>query len=449
MNGMDVIIWKRRAMHFLTEPSLLTELHKRHGSLWRMCKSAAMVLLKENPALLFQPGAFYHAHVRRYDENRAGQLPGMTLIGHPYAVLGRAEDIRTGALACETAQIPMHLHNLNGTYDAHLHSMHADFPLFDRMSNTPEHCANLFYLNADEMTRAYELLGNGFFAGRYNIGCFAWELSKFPEPWQRSFEHLQEVWAPTEFIRQALEPATQLPVIHMPFAIEPGDTGPLRRTDLGLPDDKFVFLFFFDFRSYVSRKNPHAVLEAFFQAFPQGGKEPVHLVIKVNGIENKQEEFAAFLQDERMRDTRIQIMSTSLDDRGIKRLVAACDCFVSLHRSEGFGRGLAEAMYYGKPVIATAYSGNMDFMRADTSCLVGYKLIPLQENDYPFWQGQVWADADVAQAAWYMRKLVEDPVWASTIGAAAEHYIKAHHSYRAVGLCQRKRLERIGVIKAA
>lgn len=444
MNGMDAIIWKRHAMPYSTEPSRLAQLSKRASGL---CKRAARKLLR-NASTFFARNSSPHSPFEGYAETTPGLRSGMTLIGHPYAVLGRAEDIRTGALACEAAHIPMHLLNLNGTYDVHLRSMHADFPLFDRVRNTPEHCANLFYLNADEMTRAYDVLGNDFFAGRYNIGCFAWELSEFPQAWQRSFAHLQEVWAPTGFIQQALEPATQLPVIHMPFAIEPGDVGLIRRSELGLPDDKFVFLFFFDFRSYVSRKNPHAVLEAFFKAFPQGGKEPVHLVIKVNGIEDKQEEFAAFLQDERMRDTRIQIMSTSLDDRGIKRLVAACDCFVSLHRSEGFGRGLAEAMYYGKPVIATAYSGNMDFMRADTACLVDYQLIPLQENDYPFWQGQVWADADVTQAAWYMRRLVEDPAWASAVGAAAEQFIKTRHSYRAVGLCQRKRLERLGVIKA-
>lgn len=415
---------------------------------WPLLRRVAKILLQQGLAVLLQPQRFYALVVQQYREGSNGFLPGLNLIGHPYAVLGRAEDIRTAALACKQAEIPMLLMNVNGDYDTHLRSTHVDFPLFDLVATKAEFCGNLFYLNADEMHRVPEVYGEWLTQQRYNIGCFAWELSRFPEPWIKSFALLDEIWAPTRFIEQALIGATNLPVIHMPFVIEPGDTGLAQRSAMNLPLDKFIFLFFFDFRSYVSRKNPQAVLDAFFQAFGNSQDAAVHLVIKVNGNEDQPEQYRKFLQDERLQDKRVQIIASALDDRGIKSLVASCDCFVSLHRSEGFGRGLAEAMYYGKPVIATAYSGNLDFMDRQNSCLVDYTLIPLSAADYPFGEGQVWADADVNQAAWYMKKLFEDGVFAGSIGKLACHTIRTHHSSSAVGKLLHARLQHLGLIKA-
>jgi glycosyltransferase involved in cell wall biosynthesis len=427
----------------------------RHCGGWLRLLRRCIGLVRRRPALLWQPDAIRRQLPGWFDRTPVAadiahmaldNPPGLNLIGHPYAVLGRAEDIRTAALACHASAIPMCLINRNGDYDRHMREQHKDFPHYDLVTDVPRYRANLFFLNADEMPSAWEHYGESGFGGRYNIGYFAWELSQYPEPWKASLTHLQELWAPTEFIRQALLPATSLPVVHMPFVVEPGQPGPHTRADFGLPPDRFLFLFFFDFRSFVSRKNPQAVLEAFFRAFPAGGSAQVHLVIKVNGQRDRPDEYAAFLADLRMQDTRISVIDTALDDKGIKSLVALCDTFVSLHRSEGFGRGLAEAMYYGKPVIGTAYSGNLDFMTPDNSCLVDYRLIDLAEGDYPFWQGQQWADADVTQAADYMQRLVSEPGYADRVGSNARAHILTHHSSRAVGQCIRARLEQLGVL---
>jgi len=433
----------------------------RHCGGWLHLLRCCAGLMWRQPAVLLRPASI-RQHLPGWPDTAAAEVsealavvqdtpdspdtPGLNLVGHAYAVLGRAEDIRTAALACHAAAIPLCLINRHGDYDVHLREKHGDFPHFDLVTNQPRHSVNLFFLNADEMPAAWEHYGERWFSGRYNIGCFAWELSQYPEPWKGSLAHLQELWAPTEFIRQALLPATSLPIVHMPFVIEPGQPGLHTRADFGLPQDRFVFLFFFDFRSFVSRKNPQAVLDAFFQAFALQAHEPVHLVIKVNGQHDKPEEYAAFLADPRMQDQRISVIDTALDDKGIKSLVALCDTFVSLHRSEGFGRGLAEAMYYGKPVIGTAYSGNLDFMTADNSCLVDYRLIDLVDGDYPFWQGQHWADADVAQAAWYMRRLVTEPGYAQQVGAQARQHILTHHSSHAVGQRMRARLAQLGIL---
>jgi glycosyltransferase involved in cell wall biosynthesis len=261
-----------------------------------------------------------------------------------------------------------------------------------------------------------------------------------------SFAPLDEIWAPTRFIQQAIAETTGLPVVWMPFAVEPGEAGGLTRADLGLPEHGFVFLYFFDFRSYAQRKNPWAALHAFSRAFPPGGSEPVHLVVKVNGTGARPDDYRAFLDSPLARDPRVSIVDRVLDDRGIKSLVACCDCFVSLHRSEGFGRGLAEAMYYAKPVIATAYSGNLDFMNPLVACLVDHRLVPVGAGEYPFGEGQLWADADVDQAAWYMRRLVGDTTYAGDLGARAAAYIREFHSYAAVGAQYRRRLDALGLL---
>ncbi|HTQ99715.1 MAG TPA: glycoside hydrolase family 99-like domain-containing protein [Candidatus Acidoferrum sp.] len=372
-------------------------------------------------------------------------LPGLNLVGHPYAVLGRAEDIRTAANACAANDIAFSLLNLHGEHGVTDRNKFAGFTHFGKVTPKADHKANLFLLNADEMASAKTLLGDAVFGGHYNIGCFAWELSHFPAAWHSSFERLDEIWAPTQFIQQAISAATALPVVHMPFAIEPG---PVQngRAAFGLPSDHFLFLFLFDFRSYLQRKNPAAAINAFLQAFPRGGNEKVKLVIKVNGIDHHADKYQAFCQSGLFDDPRVVLLDQVMDDAGINALVACCDCFVSLHRSEGFGRGLAEAMYYGKPVIGTAYSGNLDFMHANNSCLVDYVSIPVGEHDYPFGAGQHWADADVAHAAWYMRKLFVTPAYASEIGQAAAHHIRMHHSFAAVGAKYRDRLQQLGLI---
>ncbi|ULU25212.1 glycosyltransferase [Dyella terrae] len=130
-----------------------------------------------------------------------------------------------------------------------------------------------------------------------------------------------------------------------------------------------------------------------------------------------------------------------MTDNDTKNLVRCCDAFVSLHRSEGFGRGLAEAMYLGKPVVATAYSGNMDFMDSDTAHLVGYDLVPLKAGDYPHGEGQKWADAHVDEAAAHMITLVDHPEDGRSMGKRAARRIRNFCGYRAAGIRYRDRID--------
>jgi len=396
------------------------------------------------PAPLPEPEAQPEPGWRRIQ--RPDLSPGAVLIGHPYAVLGRAEDIRTGACACAAAHIPFALRNTFGEYGKEMAALHRDFPFMNRIDPQAAYKANVFFLNANEMDDAFNHLGPDCYAGRYNIGYWAWELSQFPDAWRSAFRDLDEIWAPSRFIQQAVADKASCPVVWMPLAVEPVSSAPLSRAYFGLPEERFLLLFFFDFRSFIQRKNPWAALRAFTTAFQNDASAPVSLAIKMNGMDACPEDYQTFLDSDAVRDPRVILLDRVMNDQEIKELVRLCDGFLSLHRSEGFGRGLAEAMYFAKPVIATGYSGNLDFMNQENSCLVDCTLIPVGANEYPYGAGQRWAEPDVEQAAWHLRRLVMEPAHAVEIGQRAAHYIQTYHSFAAVGARHRRRLEQLGLL---
>jgi glycosyltransferase involved in cell wall biosynthesis len=231
----------------------------------------------------------------------------------------------------------------------------------------------------------------------------------------------------------------------MPLAVEPAESN-LPRAHFGLPERRFLFLFFFDFSSFVARKNPWAAIEAFERAFPGAQRDQLGLVIKLNGAHLRPDDYQAFLEHESIRRPGVYVIDQVLSDPEIRGLMERCDAFVSLHRAEGFGRGPAEAMYFGKPVIVTGYSGNLDFCNDLNTCLVDHALVSVKEGEYPFGQGQLWAEADVDQASWFMRRLVEDPAYGQGIAARGAASIREFNGSAAVGRRYRERLMRLGVL---
>jgi len=377
---------------------------------------------------------------------KLGLRPGAVLVGHPYAVIGMGEGVRSAANALESAKVPFSIRNTFGSYGVKDAKKHTGFRMMERITTSSMYKANVFYLNADEMDNALAYLGPGFFEGRYNIGCWAWELSRFPDEWCDAFRLVNEIWALSRFTQQSIAEKASCPVLRIPHPVELTDAGRLSRRDFGLPENKFLFLFFFDFRSYISRKNPWAVIEAFQNAFGRAGSEDACLVIKVNGTDHQPEEYSAFCKALESFSDHVILIDKVMEDREIKELLRVCDSFVSLHRSEGFGRGIAEAMYLGKPVIATGYSGNLDFTNEMNACLVDHMLVPVKKGEYPFGKDQLWADPDIEQAAWYMKRLVYEPSYASEIGKYAERYIKTHYSFQVIGAKMRHRLEKLKLI---
>jgi glycosyltransferase involved in cell wall biosynthesis len=193
--------------------------------------------------------------------------------------------------------------------------------------------------------------------------------------------------------------ATDKPVKLVPLAVSVARMKPYPRKHYGLPEKKFLFLYIFDFNSSVARKNPMAAVQAFKQAF-KPSDNTVGLVLKTMNTKPNNPEWQAFLK-ECQTDKRIQLITETLDRPEVLGLINACDAYVSLHRAEGFGRTLAEAMLLGKPVVATNYSGNVDFL-IDGTYPVSYKLVSVTENSYQWLDPQdeyVWAEVDINSAS--------------------------------------------------
>ena len=307
---------------------------------------------------------------------------------------------------------------------------------------------NIFHINGDEVEQALGHIGRNLPSGAYNIIYPVWELSIYPQEWAKQLDRFDEIWATSKFVFDSITKAVSRPVFNMSQATDVRLTSFLGRRHFGLPENSYLFLFYFDFRSWIDRKNPFAALEAFDKVCAARPGEDIRLVIKLNrptGPSPWEADFPRFMraiEQSRHKDSVI-VIDRILTDNEIKNLVRCCDCFVSLHRSEGYGRGMAEAMFLGKPVIATGYGGNLDFMNEANSCLVRYKLIDVEEGQYPYARGQVWAEPDVDHAVYYMLKLLDDRDYGRKLGEIASRHIRTHFSYRAIGLRYKNHLEEI------
>ena len=361
------------------------------------------------------------------------------LVGHPYAPIGMGEHVRCSYRALRSVGLRTTIVDI---YKAAVPDAqeHAEFGSSDAI---PPFDINVFHINADEVRQAMaHLTYHRPWAG-YNIIYPAWELSRYPKEWATELDKFDEIWAPSQFIRDSVGAVCQRSVVHMPLACEVILSSFLSRRYFDIPESDYVFLFFFDVRSYPERKNPQAVIQAFRKLLSLKPYSRARLVMKVNGAElvpalmEKLRESVADLSH------AITFLGHLMSDNETKNLVRCCDCFVSLHRSEGFGRGMAEAMFLGKPVIATGYSGNMDFMSSETAFLVPYELIPVPADSYPHWQDQAWADPDTNVATGYMVKLLEDPSAGRVLGERASRHIRTKFGYRTTGIRYRDQLEKI------
>jgi glycosyltransferase involved in cell wall biosynthesis len=241
--------------------------------------------------------------------------------------------------------------------------------------------------------------------GVYRIACWSWELEAFP---QRAVERgglANEVWTPSEFCARSVRVAMPgRPVFAMPPAVTLPEFRPQTRGFFGLPADRFLFLFMFDMASGMERKNPLGLIRAFRRAFRAG--EPVDLAIKVSRGSAYPNEFAEL---QRLAEAAgVTLIDRVMPRAEVCSLLATCDAYVSLHRSEGFGFTMAEAMLLGKPTIATGYSGNLDFMTPDDSYLVRYDRLTLDRDYPPYPVGCVWAGPSEEHAAELLRRVYKN-----------------------------------------
>lgn len=364
-------------------------------------------------------------------------LSGINLVGYARGPFGVGEMLRNVAAALEHGGVPFSICDFPSDAAPAQH----DERIEKHLSTRRPYLANMHIINADQMGAAHDYFGRASFANHYNIANWAWELERFPKRWDSAFALVDEFWVISDFVARAIRARTDKPVIVMPPPIAIETRHDIDRRRFGLAHDRFVFLTSLDFNSHATRKNPQAAIAAFRLAFPID-RDDVGLVIKTSHGDRHVDA----LQDLRRAadgDPRITIRDELIDRASMWDLQAACDAYLSLHRSEGFGLGMAESMALGKPVVATGYSGNLDFMHANNSRLVDYRLIALREGDYPAWRNQHWAEPSIEHAAQHLRDLADDPVAARLLGEAGRRSIAATHSRKLMLNAVRTRLAQI------
>jgi glycosyltransferase involved in cell wall biosynthesis len=358
---------------------------------------------------------------------------GVNVAGYVQSEKGVGEAMRSELRNLEAAGIPYVVNNFVDHY-----SDNRDTTIDVEHQNP--YPVNLVHVNADQVEHFAATNGVSYFQGRYNIGHWVWELARFPDEWQRSFDYFDEIWVPTAFAQDAVARNAPVPVVRIPYSLHPRAPTALGRAHFGWSPDRYVFLFIFDFSSYLDRKNPLGLLRAFRAAFEP--RDDVLLVLKCLHPERSPEAWQQVCEAAYVPN--VTIMSETLPRAEIDALVQLADCYVSLHRSEGFGLTMGEAMSHGKPVIATGYSGNMDFMTAANSLIVRHRLIEIVRDQGPYRRGMEWADPDLDHAAELMRWAYTHREAARALGERARADVRGQLSAATVGAQVRARLLHIG-----
>ena len=352
-----------------------------------------------------------------------GPAPGFNLYGYLSASLGLGVAARNTATALLGRALATRLTDVypGGGMQG------ADHSFAEKIAHdvgSPALGVNLFHINPDQIVYLLRPGGTVTIDGRLAVAVPFWELPRLPKNWMEPLRAMDAILAPTRFIeRTVLDALPDATVIHYPQTVHlPADLAP-DRAAFGLDEDATVFVMSFDMRSDLERKNPTGAIEAFLLAFPDDSR--VRLVIKVNNVST----VAGFGRHlERLRtaagDERVVVIDRPMSYREIATLYASCDVLVSLHRAEGLGLSLLEAMALGKPVVATGWSGNMDFMTPDNSFPVDFTMTQVRASTQPaYGKGmsgtQMWAEPDLPGAARIMRRLAEDPELRASVGAKA------------------------------
>ena len=372
-----------------------------------------------------------------HDPGPSGPLPfGVTVIGYVRAESGVGESARATLRALACTQVPHAVHDFR---DGNVSRMGEQVD--DALPVSVRHAVSLFHINADQMPHARAALGDTWFGTPHRIGFWAWELEQFPAEWHGAFDLVDEIWVPSAFCQRAVAAHAPVPVLCMPHSVAIPERLQPDRTRFGLKADSVVFLAMADVMSSPERKNPFGAIEAFERAFA-GGHEPVELVVKVSNGERDPQAMAR-LRALAARDARIHLVADYLDRPTLNCLIDSADCFVSLHRAEGFGLVNAEAMARGKVVIATGWSGNMDFMSPENSLPVDYVLQPIASDIGPYRAGQRWAEPDLDDAAQKMRRVAADQRLRQQLGQRARADCTAQLAPPVIGRLLQARLAAI------
>jgi len=334
-------------------------------------------------------------------ETAPGALPlGVNLAGYLDSMLGVGQVARQVRAALESAGVAVAPFTVVADSAPRIAGGEPE------RASGPLHPVNLVCVNPDGLEGAHDSLGPDFFAGRHTIGLWWWEVDAFPDAFRRSFDLVDEVWVGSHHVADALAAVSPVPVVRMPVPVEAEPSSGAGRDHLGLPAGGPLFLFAFDHGGGLERKNPLGAIEAFARAFEPG--DGPQLVVKCIGAQERPDAHRRLLDAAAQHD-HVHVLDTPLPPPAMAALTEACDAYLSLHRSEGFGLTIAEAMLRAKPVVATAYSGPRDWLTERNCFEVDWREVPIGPGNDPYPAEGTWAEPDLDDAAAQLRRVVEEP----------------------------------------
>lgn len=394
------------------------------------------------PILDLIPNTFIPNYISFNYNNKNGSTPDLNIIGYLCAETGVGHAGRMVAKSLETTGLNVKGFNVT----TNVLARQEDDRLNHLLSKEIQGKIHIYNVNADQLGIVKEEIQPISETPVYRINMPFWELSKFPFDWLKNYQGINEVWAPSRFIQTTLQSVISIPVVWMPPAVTIEKMPTKNRSFYNLPEKTFLFHFNFDFSSYATRKNPTAVIDAYRLAFRKSNSPiPTALVIKTMGYDPEGKNLQK-LKDFLDNESDLIVINQQMTHNEALGLMNCCDCYVSLHRSEGFGYTLAESMLLGKPVIATNYSGSKDFVDYTTGFPVDYQLQPLENDEYPYAEGQKWANPDIYHAAWLMKQIIKDESNTNRIAKQGQQKILEDYSYQVVGNRFINRLHQIDLI---
>ena len=370
---------------------------------------------------------------------------GVNLAGYIHAEMGLGHGCRLLAQALEISGIPWAAIDYGQLNTAR----NQDSTWSHKVSANIKYNVNIIHINPDNLFRAAINLPKNIWRAPYNIAFFLWELTEVPDKWAEWFEFFDEIWTPSNFSAEAFRKKTKKPVIKIPYGISVEHNAHIQynRAHFKLPEDTFLFLTMYDFNSTAARKNPKGAVDAFIKAFAPPANN-VGLVVKISNAPAQGAKELVLFKESLAEYKNVFFFENTLSKAEVNSLLYCVDCFVSLHRSEGFGLVLAEAMYLKKPVIGTNWSANVDFMHEHNSCPVNYTFATIEEDHGPYRAGLYWAEPDINHAAFYMKKLCEDKQYYNEIAENGWQTIKNNFSHEACATNIKNRLTELNLLLA-
>jgi glycosyltransferase involved in cell wall biosynthesis len=366
--------------------------------------------------------------------NEGRSLEGIDVLGFFSAEHGVGEAARVLTSTLQAASVPVSTIEYTDTQSRREHLFSCD--------NASRHKVLMMAVNADHLNEASRRLGRKFFRKRYVIGQWFWELEEAPHWFGPAFNHVDELWAPTRFIETMLRKhapsRVQVKYVPLPVVTPQVDVS-ISRAHFGL-DGRYMFLFSFDFMSVMKRKNPLGLIEAFSKAFADG-EGPMLVIKAINGDKRLVER--NMLRDAVRKRSDIVLIDEYFTKVETSTLTSLADCYVSLHRSEGLGLTMSEAMTLGRPVIATGYSGNLDFLSDANSFIVPGSRVKVGHGAEGYSPEAMWMEPNVSEAAKYIRYVYENQAEAVQKGLRGQADILRAFDVASCGAIMKGRLEQI------